>query len=300
MTKPTHILCFGEILWDCLPEGLFPGGAPFNVAYHLKCLGQNPWVLSTMGTDFLGRELLRRLNAWKLDTGWIGVDKHMPTGVVLATVDAKGNAAYDIVRDVAWDKIEFTDALQEHLPQICAVVFGSLAQRSETNRKTLLKLLGGLPHARKIFDVNLRPPFDDLEIVNSLAPKSDLVKLNDDEARAILGTASTDIQDLAQRMSSRWGGRSICVTCGAQGAGLYQDGAWTFEPGKQIKVADTVGAGDAFLAGLISALLQDVSPGEALAKACRLGEFTATQRGATPPYGENEKALIEPRVNRTA
>ncbi len=286
------VLCFGEILWDLLPEGLFAGGAPFNVAYHLHQLGCPVRVVSAVGDDFLGSELIRRLDGWGIGTGLIARHPGVSTGYVRASINERGDAHYEIARDVAWDRIENTPALAEAARQGAAVVFGSLAQRSPSNRATLARMLeASPPGAIRAFDVNLRPPHDDLDLVRTLARGVTILKVNDTEAARLAGdgTASagreeTHARTLARESEARW----VCITAGARGAGLLHEGTWYWEDGRPVEVTDTVGAGDSFLASLVADLLATgcrIAPAEALRRACRLGEWVATQRGATPVHG---------------
>ena len=284
------IICFGEILWDFLPDGLYPGGAPFNVAYHLHRLGQCAHVVSAVGRDLLGDELLRRLRHWGLPADGITRHGDLPTGYVRAALGADGDARYEIAANVAWDQILVDEALGQTAATGRAVVFGSLAQRSVSNRAALDRLLTLLPDdALRVFDVNLRPPHDDLELVRTLARHATLLKLNAAEAARLAagaaeepGREETDARALARLT----GCAIVCVTAGARGAGLLRADRWLWEPGRPVVVADTVGAGDAFLASLVTHLLNSrISGGESLARACRLGEWVASQRGATPGYG---------------
>ncbi|MFI5357398.1 MAG: carbohydrate kinase, partial [Opitutales bacterium] len=286
------ILCFGEILWDFLPEGLFPGGAPFNVAYHLHRLGANVRLLSGVGRDLLGDELLRRLKAWGIATDALARHQGLPTGYVVATVAPNGDATYEIVPSVAWDQIAVPEDGVRAAMHARALVFGSLSQRSTFNRAALDRLLAVLPAtAWRVFDVNLRPPHDDLELVRALARQATLLKLNSAEAaRLAAGGAESPGREEAdaRALAAQAGSAIVCVTAGARGAGLLRGGAWHWEPGREVAVADTVGAGDAFLAALLTGLLDgQLSDRDCLARACRLGEWVATQRGATPTYPAN-------------
>ncbi len=297
MSESPRILCFGEILWDFLPEGLFAGGAPFNVGYHLKQHGVDVRLVSAIGRDLLGEELLRRLRHWKMDTELITRHSGLPTGYVRATFGEKGDAAYDIVASVAWDQIFANEDVTRAALGAQALVFGSLAQRSPFNRTVLDRILTVLPaDAWRVFDVNLRPPHDDLNLVRNLASRATLLKLNSAEAARLTdggdehpGREEHDARELA----SRHGNRYVCVTAGARGAGLLHDSIWHWENGRPVDVADTVGAGDSFLAALLTRLLQSrLSPKECLARACRLGEWVASRRGATPSYNGAASHLI--------
>lgn len=286
-------LCFGEILWDFLPDGLFPGGAPFNVAYHLHRLGVAAHVVSAVGDDVLGHELLRRLRHWKIPTDLVATDPARPTGYVRAAVGAAGDAHYDIVRDVAWDAIPASAAASQTAATAAALVFGSLAARSAENRTALHRLLDALPpSAWRVFDLNLRPPFDDPAIVAELAARATVLKLNAAEAARLANAAGSPgaEETHARIVQRRFNPALVVVTAADRGAGLLRDDRWHWEPGRPVTVADTVGAGDAFLARLVTGLLDDTPDDQILAPACRLGEWVATQRGATPPYPKSAPA----------
>lgn len=280
------LLCFGEILWDQLPHGSFPGGAPFNVAYHLRRQGAAVRVVSAVGRDALGDELLRRLAAWGLATDAVARHADLPTGTVTATLGPGGDAHYEIAAPVAWDRIVVADSLR--LPPAAAVVFGSLALRSTANQHALEKLFSFLPSAAwRVFDVNLRPPFDDLEVVARFARGVTLLKLNAAEAARLAAAAPESAgreESDARALAARYGAGQVCVTAGARGAGLLIGDRWHWEPGRPVRVVDTVGAGDSFLATLLVGLLAGLAPDAALGRACRVGEWVATQPGATPDY----------------
>ncbi|MFW5698869.1 MAG: carbohydrate kinase family protein [Planctomycetota bacterium] len=275
------IICFGEVLWDCLPRGLFLGGAPMNVAYHLHALGREALPVSAIGNDFLGAEVLRRLTGLGLQTPGI-THTAEPTGVVRVSVDADGQPSYDIVEHVAWDRIDLPAAIDPTIDAAEALVFGSLAQRSEANRAALASLLDRVP-GMKAFDVNLRAPYDDLVLVRSLAARSDLVKLNDHEL-ARLQPQDGDLEARARALREECGCAQICVTAGAQGAGLLAGADWHWAEPEPITVRDAVGAGDSFMAALIDGLLARADPGALLHRASRLAEFVAMSDGATPDY----------------
>ncbi len=283
------LLCFGEILWDFLPAGLFPGGAPFNVAYHLHRQGANVTVVSAVGRDVLGTELRRRLTGWGLDPAGIAEVADLPTGYVRATISASGDATYEIVTDVAWDRIALPASVLERARSARGLIFGSLALRSGSNREALQELLAALPRAAwRVFDVNLRAPFDDSALVLQLATSATLLKLNASEAaRLAAGAAESPGREEAdaRALASKTGCPLVCITAGERGAGLLKDGRWFWEQGRPVQVADTVGAGDAFLAALVLQLLRDPqAPATALAHACRTGEWVASRHGATPEY----------------
>jgi len=284
------VLCFGEILWDSLPAGLFPGGAPFNVAYHLHQLGADVRILSAVGRDKLGDEILRRLKGWGISTELITLHNGLPTGTVVAEIGASGDAQYTITTSVAWDQIVVTNDAVQAAFTCNALVHGSLALRSTFNCAALDRMTAVMPaDAWRVFDVNLRPPYDDLEVVRSRAHGASLLKLNDIEAARLTRREPDDAvgseEAMARELADTHQCPRVCITCGSRGAGLLDDGKWFWEPAHKVEVVDTVGAGDAFLARLLLNLLAgEKPPAECLASACRQGEWVASQSGATPAY----------------
>jgi len=270
------------VLWDCLPAGLFLGGAPLNVACHLQQLGRDALPVSALGRDFLGDEILRRARRLGLDTRFLPQLSSHPTGVVQVALDDSGQPSYEIVEGVAWDAIPRSDELLAAGRAAEALVYGSLAQRSEDNRQLIGELLDQTAGMR-IFDVNLRPPFDQHELVLELGEHADLIKLNDDEVRALSGLGETaELPDAARALRERCRCRQVCVTAGADGAGLLDDDDWHWCDGREVAVKDTVGAGDSFMAALLDGLLRKAPIDQALNRACRLAEFVAASDGATP------------------
>jgi fructokinase len=282
------VLCFGEVLWDCLPRGLFPGGAPINVAYHLQKLGLTAYPVTAVGSDFLGQELIRRLERWGLETRFVNILPEKQTGVVRAHIQPDGSAKYEIVEDVAWDWIEPDDEVFNMVARGASLLFGTLAQRSEHNRTRLAAVLQKLSGGLRIYDVNLRPPFDDAEIIRNLAVQSDLIKLNDEELQVVTNGLypTLSLEKAANEYAAQVSCQRLCVTAGARGAGLLDSHKWYWVDGRPVVVKDTVGAGDSFLASLIYGLVGPVkrTPVEVLRRSCRLGEFVAASDGATPQY----------------
>ena len=281
-----NVLCFGEALWDCLPEGRFVGGAPLNVAYHLSRLGIRAWPVTGVGTDALGDELVTRMRGWGLPVGLVALPSDKQTGIVKVSL-LDGSPTYDIVRDVAWDQITLPDRLPDDCRPIAAVVYGSLAQRDAPNRSSLARLLDEANPTLSAFDVNMRAPFDAVDRIWQLASRANLVKVNDEEARALLGKSSKDdrFDRFAGAIAERVDCPRVCVTAGARGAGLLDSGKWHWVDGRAVDVRDTVGAGDAFLAALLHGLLSTPrAPERALTRAARLAEFVASGDGATPEY----------------
>jgi fructokinase len=275
-----EVLCVGELLWDSLPTGLFLGGAPFNVAGHLVANGVRAAIVSRVGVDRLGEEALRRARRLGVGTDLVQVDPVRSTGFVTATFDADGNPSYEILENVAWDAIALTDALVARVNAARAIVFGSLAQRSEITRTTIQRLLG--LRTLKVFDVNLRPPHEDQDVVRALLERSDVVKLNGDELRQLARWFDLPAaeRDAAAALSRSFACPVVVVTRGREGAGLWREGEWLEHPGFEVQVRDTVGAGDAFLAALLAGLLKRRPSAEILEGANRAGATVATKVGA--------------------
>jgi fructokinase len=287
-----EILCVGEILWDALPDGLFLGGAPFNVACHLRALGEKGAFVSRVGDDRLGDEALRRLRARGLDDGLMQVDDQLPTGFVRVDLDAPDDPGYEIVEPAAWDAIARTEALQRRAERAAALVFGSLAQRAAPSRPTIQALCRS--DALGVFDVNLRPPYVDRSVIERSLRAADVVKMNREELGRLRGWF--DLPDgpgaAMDALGERFDCPTVCVTWGGDGARLWREGRTWHHPGHDATVADTVGAGDAFLAALLSGLLRDTDGAALLDLANRLGAYVAAHAGAIPDYAVDHLADV--------
>ena len=290
MNDHAPILCFGEIVWDAMPEGIFLGGAPLNVAYHLTRLGFPALPVSRIGRDFLGDQTLRRLKDFHVTTDLIQEDETHPTGAVVISLDEKGDADYRILEPVAWDFIEPDDSLMQVASTARAIVYGTLATRSPGNAEVLGRLLDRIPFS--VCDVNLRKPHDDPKKALEWASRANVVKLNEDE----LGRLTPDIAEgsLAVRvaaLSNRLPARTIVVTCGGEGAYVWHEGVGISRKGPPVEVADTVGAGDAFTAAFLGGYLRTESVDRSLDMALHFGSYVAGQRGAQPDYDPKEFSL---------
>jgi len=277
-----EILCVGELLWDALPAGLFLGGAPFNVACHLRAAGAAVTMVTRVGNDQLGDEARRRVARFGVSTDLLQVDESLPTGFVRVSVADDGNAAYDIFEPAAWDNLETTPMLLHRAAAAQAIVFGTLAQRSAVTRDTLRRMLD--TRALKVLDVNLRPPYDDREIIRDSLRRADVVKLNEDEMRRLAGWLDLrgDLQRTAATLAETFRCYTVCVTRGPHGAALWRHGRWSEHPGFEVEVRDTVGSGDAFLAVFLAGLLNGTDDDALLHHANLIGAYVATQHGAVP------------------
>lgn len=281
------IVCVGEVLWDSLPLGLFLGGAPFNVGYHCHQLGRPVQVASRVGADVLGEEVRRRCR-WKgISDRLIQEDEKLATGLVRIELDARGEPDYTIVEPVAWDRLAWSPELERSVERAEVVVFGTLAQRAKRSRATIRRTWD--TGAALAYDVNLRPPFVDREVVRSSLRASNWVKLNADELGRLGGWfglrgKSDTAEGAARRLADRFELEVVCVTRGSDGAGLLREKDWVRRGAAPIEVTDAVGAGDAFMAVLLDGLIADEPSGAILEQANRLGAYVATQMGATPAH----------------
>ena len=293
-----EILCVGEVLWDALPEGLFLGGAPFNVACHLRAAGLRVAMVSRLGEDQLGEEALRRATRYGVGVDLIQSDSALPTGFVRVTVDPAGNPAYEIVEPAAWDAIVATGALVARAAEARAIVFGSLAQRHAISRATIERLWDG--EATMVFDVNLRPPYDDKEVVRRSLRRADVVKLSEQEMVQVTKwfDLPPDPREGVAALAETFACPVVCLTRGSEGAALLNEGRWTEHPGYKVEVRDTVGAGDAFLAVLLAGLLSGGADAALLQHANLIGAYVATQYGAVPADQDAAIAPADPLVGR--
>lgn len=280
--RGSEILCVGEVLWDALPAGLFLGGAPLNVACHLRAAGQTVTMVSRVGADRLGEEALQRLARFGVGTELVQVDPALPTGFVRVAVDDAGHARYDILGPAAWDAIETGEELLDRAGTARAIVFGSLAQRGPVTRGTIERLWD--TKALRVFDANLRPPHDDREIVGRSLRHADVVKVTQHELQRLAGWFGLrgNQREMADALAREFGCRTICLTRGREGAALWREGTWTEHPGFEVEVRDTVGAGDAFLAVLLAGLLSGADDRALLQHANLVAAYVATQFGAVP------------------
>jgi fructokinase len=283
LKQPT-ILCAGEMLWDVLPRGEFIGGAPFNVAGHAARLGARALLATRVGDDERGRRALAAAAELGIDTTWVQVDARFPTGEARALLDAAGAAHYEFLTPAAWDNIALTPGLLDAASACDAFVHGTLGQRDARSRSSITALAA---KARwRVYDPNLRAPYFDHELCVAGLQGAALVKLNDEECRMLAGwlDCAADHEALAPRLLADFGVGALCVTLGAAGASLWWRGHWYHQHAVRTEVADTVGAGDAFLAMLTCELLRGSDATDALARACCLASFVASQSGAVPAY----------------
>ena len=274
---------YGEVLWDVFPDKKKIGGAPLNVALRMKTLGCDVAMISCVGKDKDGEAIIDHVKQLGLDTAAIMESKEFPTGLVEVTLNETGSASYVINYPSAWDKIILNDSAKKVVEDADVLIYGSLVCRDEVSRKSLEELLQ--TNAYKVFDVNLRKPHYTYEILEKLMLSADFIKFNDEEIIEIasaLQSPFTSIEENVHFIAEKTNTKAICVTRGKNGALLFWKGELYENEGYPVKVADTVGAGDSFLASLITYLLTNKEPQLAIDFACAVGALVAEAPGANP------------------
>jgi fructokinase len=293
------VVGLGEVLWDHLPERTCLGGAPANFAYITTLMGDQGIVASRVGEDSPGLEALRRMEELGLNIDDVQTDRQRPTGTVKVELDGKGLARFEIAHPVAWDFLEWTPDWQHLAGKADAVCFGSLAQRSEESRVTIQHFLNATPPSTvKVFDVNLRQSYYSLEVLAESMRLADIVKLNDEELPRIMRLHKAPHQDelpSAQWLLRTYALKLVCVTRGGRGSLLVRDKDSSQHPGFRVRVADTVGSGDAFTAGMVHEYLHGASLDLMNEVANLVGAWVASEVGAmpAPKRGALEHSLAE-------
>lgn len=311
-----HVVGVGEVLWDLLLTGPQLGGAPANFAYHAHALGAQAQVITCVGKDDYGREIIRRFHDMGLPDGTVQVHETAPTGTAKVVLSGDGLARFTIQENVAWDFLALTEEGMAVARQADAVCFGSLAQRSERSRRTIQQLVAAVrADSLKVFDINLRQKFYSREVIQESLQLANVLKLNDDELPTLAAmfnlASSTEDRSCGADTPVRAGGyfgantrtrvsalheierqieclahifslRLIALTRGANGSLLWQEGRWSDCPSRPVKVVDTVGAGDSFTAALVLGLLRKMDLDEINTIANEVARYVCSQAGATP------------------
>ena len=281
--------CFGEVLWDVFPDHQIIGGAPLNVALRLKSFTKNVSIISAIGNDKLGEQLLTYLDSNDLTSKYIQTNNNYPTGQVLVTLDQNGSASYDIKNPSVWDYISTNQSNIDLVKTSDVFIYGSLVCRNSTSKNTLFTLL---EHAKfKVFDVNLRAPYYEFETLFKLMDFADFIKFNDEELELIskeINTGFSTIEDNMKAISNTFNASHVCVTKGDKGAILLVNGKFYESKGYKVKVKDTVGAGDSFLATLIYQIQSFGNYEKAIDYACAVGALVAGSNGANPKLNQEE------------
>lgn len=280
------VVGMGEALWDMLPEGKKIGGAPANFAYHVSQFGLSSCVVSAIGDDSLGKEIIENFASK-------GLNHHIaqvpcPTGTVQVDIDQAGIPQYEIKESVAWDNIPYTAHLEALAENTKAVCFGSLAQRSVVSRSTINRFPDAMPQTDDtliVFDINLRQGFYNKEILCNSMKRCNILKINDEElilVSRMFGYPGIDLQDKCWILLGKYNLKMLILTCGINGSYVFTPGHVSFQPTPQVEVADTVGAGDSFTAAFIASLLKGKSVTEAHHLAVQTSAYVCTQNGAMP------------------
>lgn len=280
------VVGMGEALWDVLPEGKKIGGAPANFAYHVSQFGLPGYVVSAVGDDALGKEIVGNFTSKGLNQ--LIAEVPYPTGTVQVEIDQGGIPQYDIKENVAWDNIPYTDSLEALAKRTKAVCFGSLAQRNVVSRETINRFLDAMPQSDDslvVFDVNLRQGFYNKEILCNSMSRCNILKINDEELVTVsrmFGYPGIDLQDKCWILLGKYNLKMLILTCGINGSYVFTPGNVSFQPTPKVEVADTVGAGDSFTAAFIASILKGRSVQEAHSRAVQTSAYVCTRKGAMP------------------
>lgn len=280
------VVGMGEALWDVLPEGKKIGGAPANFAYHVSQFGLPSCVVSAIGDDALGKEIIENFTSKGLDQ--LIAEVPYPTGTVQVEIDQTGIPLYDIKENVAWDNIPYTEHLDALAKRTKAVCFGSLAQRNVVSRNTINHFLDTMPKdddSLIVFDVNLRQGFYNKEILCKSMQNCNILKINDEELITVsrmFGYPGIDLQDKCWILLGKYNLKMLILTCGINGSYVFTPGNVSFQPTPKVEVADTVGAGDSFTAAFIASILKGKSVTEAHTIAVKTSAYVCSQKGAMP------------------
>lgn len=280
------VVGMGEALWDVLPEGKKIGGAPANFAYHVSQFGLPSCVVSAIGDDALGKEIIENFTSKGLDQ--LIAEVPYPTGTVQVEIDQTGIPLYDIKENVAWDNIPYTEHLDALAKRTKAVCFGSLAQRNVVSRNTINHFLDTMPKdddSLIVLDVNLRQGFYSKEILCKSMQNCNILKINDEELITVsrmFGYPGIDLQDKCWILLGKYNLKMLILTCGINGSYVFTPGNVSFQPTPKVEVADTVGAGDSFTAAFIASILKGKSVTEAHSIAVKTSAYVCTQKGAMP------------------
>lgn len=291
------VVGMGEALWDLLPEERKIGGAPANFAYHVSQFGLEGCVVSAVGQDDLGTEILKNFDEKQLDYYIERIP--FPTGMVLVKLDSQGIPCYDIKEGVAWDNIPFTPALENLARHTRCVCFGSLAQRSVVSRLTIGRFLDAMPDGEgqyKVFDVNLRQGFYSESILCNSMLRCDILKLNDEELLVLgkmFGFSDMALEDQCRMLVGKYKLKMLILTCGVRGSYVFTPSAVSFAETPLVKVIDTVGAGDSFTATFCASILKGKSIPEAHHLAVEVSAFVCTQHGAMPQLPQKLRSCLK-------
>lgn len=281
------VVGIGELLWDMLPTGKKAGGAPINFVYHASRLGAEGYAISAIGDDMLGKEIIEELDRYHI--------QHLiekvpyPTGTVKVGLTEEGIPSYTISERVAWDHIIATSNAVDLAEQADAICFGTLAQRSAQSRETIQAISSFAPtDAYRLFDINLRQHYYSKELIEESFYLANVLKANDREfavLKELFGLTGSE-KEVARWFIEKYNLRMFVLTAGASHSTIYTREEISTLPTQQVQVVDTIGAGDAFSAALVIALLKGKSLEEAHQEAVKCAAFVCSKAGAWPDYEE--------------
>jgi fructokinase len=289
------VIGLGEVLWDLLPSGPQLGGAPANFAYHAHALGARAQVITCVGHDQLGREILSRLEEMGLAVPTVQMDESAPTGTVTVALTGNGIPEFTIHEAVAWDRIAATPNALAAVREADAICFGSLAQRGEVSRHAIQRLVAAAPAAAwRIFDINLRQHFYNREIIEQSLKLANVLKLNDGELPIVAGLFGIEGSDrhVIESLAKRFSLKVVALTRGPDGSLLHQGGRWSEQAASKVAVKDTVGAGDSFTAAMCLGLLGGMDLEAIHSAASTLAAHVCGCAGATPPVPDDLRRLF--------
>ena len=284
----TRMLVVGEILWDLFPESTLLGGAPLNFAVHASRLGDQSLLISAVGDDELGRRAQLAMQDLGLDTSMLQVAAKGQTGTARVELDSLGHPTFAIPRPAAYDAVEITPADRLRLAAWAPawIYYGTLFASLTEGKSTLLQVLAALPDALRFYDVNLRPGFDSPALVLELLSLASVVKLNEAELQAVsrFDSLPSDVESFCRAGVARYGWKAVCVTLGVRGCAVFSGDEYLVADGYPVKVADTVGAGDAFAAAFVHGLSCEWGSKKTATFANRVGAIVASRPGAIPDW----------------
>jgi fructokinase len=292
------IIGIGEVLWDLLPDGPKLGGAPGNFAYHAHALGAQACVVTRVGDDELGRDILQLFEKRGIADGTVQVDDAAPTGTVTVALSEKGIPNYIIHENVAWDRLAVTQPALKAIREADAICFGSLAQRGEISRAAIQRMVSAAPaNSLRVFDINLRQNYFSREVIEQSLRLANVLKLNDGELPILAGMfkLSGSSQQQIEQLAEKFALQVIALTRGPAGSLLFRSGQWSDNPSVPIKIVDTIGAGDSFTAGLVLGLLQKMDLDEINSLADEVARYVCSCVGATPPLPGKFSGLFSAR-----
>lgn len=277
-------ISFGEILWDIIDNKEHLGGAPLNLSAHIAKLGDESWIVSAVGNDERGEKAMANLSEIGIKSEFINILDAYPTGYVTVNLDLEGKPTYKIHENVAWDNIYY-DSNGDEYDVFC---FGTLAQRNKVSRDTLFVLMDKIKANEIFFDVNLRQSYFSKEIIENSLKHATIIKMNDEEVielSRMFYEEDLSEEDFSKKLSEEYNIKIVIITKGGDGCAIWYDNKFREYPGQKVVVADTVGAGDAFSAGFLHALLSKKSKiDDCVITALKLGSYVASKNGAIPDY----------------